>query len=74
MAAGALAQLGIQSLTQLKIVAFVSSVQQITIPVAYTQLDLQTIEQSDIRCPHPATALQMIEAIKKTLEKEKEHI
>lgn len=73
VAAGALAQLGIQSLTQLKIVAFVSSVQQITIPVAYTQLDLQTIEQSDIRCPHPATALQMIEAIENA-KKEKDSL
>lgn len=63
VAAGALAQLGIKNISNLEINAFVASVHQVHIPLHYTLLDLSTVEQSEVRCPHPETSQLMIEAI-----------
>ncbi len=46
--------------------AWVKSVYTISIPVPYTELDLQTIDDNLVRCPHSETAQKMIALIEKT--------
>lgn len=43
--------------------AWVSSVAEVEIPVSDEELDLQLIDTTPVRCPHPATAARMIERI-----------
>ncbi|RZN83483.1 MAG: chorismate synthase [Winogradskyella sp.] len=59
--AGAIAK---QFLSQITINAFTSSVGDIFIDKPYQELDFNTIESNDIRCPDEATAERMIAKIK----------
>jgi chorismate synthase len=65
VAAGALAQLGINQLSNIEIKAYVSSIHQITIPYSYRDLDLSKTDTNEVRCPDEETAQKMIEAINK---------
>lgn len=61
VAAGAVAKLLLQR-SGISIHGFVSQVGAITAP-PYTELDLANTEENIVRCPHPATAEQMIALI-----------
>ena len=53
-----------QTISEIKINAFVSSVGEIFIDKPYQDLDFSKIETNDVRCPDEGTALKMIERIK----------
>jgi chorismate synthase len=48
-----------------RVSAFVSQVGDVQLSTPYTELDLSTVFSSDVRCPHPATAARMTEAIER---------
>lgn len=64
VAAGAVAKLLLKK-NSIQLQAYVSRVGEIEAP-AYTQLDLNSTEDTIVRCPHPATAEKMIALIDKT--------
>lgn len=43
--------------------AYVSSVKDIEVPVSYTELDITSVDDSIVRCPHVETSKQMIACI-----------
>ncbi len=61
VAAGAIAS---QLISEISITAYVSSVGDIAVHKAYHELDLNTIDNSVVRCPDAATASKMIAKIK----------
>lgn len=65
VAGGAIAKLLLQQ-TGIHIKAYVSRVKDIELNKPYTQLDLNTIEDTAIRCPDTATAQAMIDLIEAT--------
>ena len=53
VAAALLAQFGVS------VVAYVSAVGEVEVPLGYEELDLSLIDSNPVRCPHPATAALM---------------
>ncbi|GAC1370103.1 MAG: chorismate synthase [Hymenobacter sp.] len=41
------------------VVAYVSAVGEVELPLEYPELDLSLIDSNPVRCPHPATAVRM---------------
>lgn len=62
VAAGAIAKLLLQQ-QGVHIAAYVNQVGTVDVPLPYTELDLSTIENNMVRCPHTPTAQQMIALI-----------
>ncbi len=64
VAAGALAEQLLETLAQVSIVAWVSSVADIEAPLPdESTISRELVDQNDVRCPDPAAAQRMIEAI-----------
>lgn len=61
VAAGAIAKLFLRQFN-VEVTAFVSQVGEIRAP-HYSEMDLSTVEQNIVRCPHPETAEKMIALI-----------
>jgi chorismate synthase len=67
VAAGAIAKKLLYTVAKdLAVNAYVSRVHNIELKKHYSELDLTNTENNIVRCPDPATALQMIELIEKT--------
>lgn len=63
VAAGAVAAQMLRQVSNIETYCYVHSVGEIEVKKNYTELDLTTIEHSEIRCPDPETAQQMIAKI-----------
>ena len=63
VAAGAVAKLLLQQLTDIKINAYVQRVGDIALSESYENLDLSLTETNDVRCPDPTAAAAMIALI-----------
>lgn len=64
VAAGALAKLLLRSVG-IDIRAFVRQIYNESVPMPYSALDLNKVEESPVRCPHPETSVRMEECIRK---------
>lgn len=62
VAAGAIAKLLLQTIG-VKIKAYVSQVGEVSLPLSYSELNLDRVEDNPVRCPDPETAARMIESI-----------
>jgi chorismate synthase len=64
VAAGAVARKILQLAGGVEIVAYIESIEDIQMPENVEDLSREAVEATPVRCPHPATAEQMIERIK----------
>lgn len=64
---GALAKQLLQNFN-ISIIAYVNRIGQVSVEKSYLELDLENIENSEVRCPDKAVAKNMIEAIENSAE------
>lgn len=63
VAAGAVAKLWLKQVSQIEILAWVESIEDIRMPQDFINFDAEKVEAQACRCPHPETATAMEERI-----------
>jgi chorismate synthase len=63
VAGGAIAQMFLKQISEIKIQAYVSQIHDISLDKSYSELDLNEAEKNAVRCPDPSIAQKMIDCI-----------
>lgn len=69
VAAGAIAAKLLEATSEIRIVAWVQSIQDIRMPAVSSPVTREAVEETAVRCPHPQTADLMIKRIKEIRSK-----